>query len=103
MKFLEISVNGKAYPCGLTMGAMLRFKEHTGHEVTAFDGSVADMCAFIWCCTAGACNRRGVPFDISFMDFCDGVDPTEIRKIWDNVQPELSGDGEEAQDEEKKS
>ena len=39
MKRIEITINGTAYPCSPTMGAMLRFKEQTGREITQIDPS----------------------------------------------------------------
>ena len=34
MAKIEVTINGTAYPCRPTMGAMLRFKKETGKEVT---------------------------------------------------------------------
>ena len=31
-------IAGKDYPCRMTMGAMLRFKQQMGYEVTAMKG-----------------------------------------------------------------
>ena len=45
MPKIEIMINGKAYPCRQTMGAMLRFKKETGKEVTELGNSRSDMCA----------------------------------------------------------
>jgi hypothetical protein len=33
MKKIEVTINGEAFPCRPTMGAMLRFKRETGKEV----------------------------------------------------------------------
>ena len=38
MPKIEIMINGKAYPCRQTMGAMLRFKQETGKSVWLFSG-----------------------------------------------------------------
>lgn len=54
------------------MGAMLRFKQETGREITEIDaGSLSDLCAYMWCCVASASRREGVQFDMSLMDFAD--------------------------------
>lgn len=37
MKRIEVIINGVAYPCSPTMGAMLRFKQETGREITEMD------------------------------------------------------------------
>ena len=47
MKKIEITINGKAYPCRQTMGAMLRFRQETGREITATDGGLSDMCTYL--------------------------------------------------------
>lgn len=61
------------------MGAMLRFKQETGKEVTSIDGeSVSDVCTYLWCCTVSACAKEGVPFDYTIMDFADSIDESDI-------------------------
>lgn len=79
MKKIEITINGKAYPCRPTMGAMLRFKQETGKEVTEIDGGLSDMCAFLWCCIVSACKVDGVQFDMSLMEFADSLTPAELE------------------------
>ncbi len=40
-------------------GAMMRFKEQTGKEVTELDGSsFSDLCTYLWCCVVSACSRE---------------------------------------------
>ncbi len=78
MKRIEIAINGEAYPCSPTMGAMLRFKQETGREVTAMDGSFSDLCTYLWCCVASACKREGKRFDLSLMDFADNISPEDM-------------------------
>lgn len=80
MRHVEINVNGKAYPCSPTMGAMLRFKHETGREITEINpGSFSDLCTYLWCCTASACRREGVGFDMSLQDFADCVTPEDMN------------------------
>ncbi len=79
MKKLEIIINGTAYPCSPTMGAMLRFKEQTGREITEIEAtSFTDLCTFLWCCVASAAKREGKPFDMSLMDFADNIAPEDM-------------------------
>ena len=73
MKKVEITINGKAYPCRQTMGAMLRFKMETGKEVSDISNDVTDMCTYLFCCIASACKHDGVEFGFSLMDFADCV------------------------------
>lgn len=81
MKKVEITINGKSYPCRQTMGAMLRFKRETGKEVTDMDGgSLTDICTFLWCCIVSACKADGIPFDMSLMEFADAVSPDDMSE-----------------------
>lgn len=80
MKQIRVTINGKAYPCAPTMGAMLRFYQETGREITAINpGSFSDMCVYLWCCVVSACRRDGVDFDMSLMDFADSLSPTDMQ------------------------
>ncbi len=85
MPKIQIMIGGKAYPCRQTMGAMLRFKKETGKEVTEVGGSLSDMCAYLYCCTASACKHDGVDFDMSLMDFADSLTPEDLTKWTDTV------------------
>lgn len=77
-----IRIAGKDYPCMMTMGAMLRFKEQTGREVTEVKGeSFTDALTLLWCCVASACKREGVPFDLSLMEMADSI-TTEDFAAW---------------------
>ena len=56
------------------MGAMLRFKEQTGREVTEVKGeSFTDNLTLLWCCVASACAREKIPFDLSPMEMADAI------------------------------
>lgn len=98
---IEISVNGIAYPCQPTMGAMLRFKEQTGKEVTEIDAnSLTDLCTYLWCCIVSASKREGKTFSLSLMDFADSIAPEDMAS-W---QGSLAQNGDtDAQTDEKKS
>ena len=90
MAKIEITVNGKAYPCRQTMGAMLRFKRETGKEVTEIKGEVSDLCTYLWCCVASASKHDGIDFDLSLMDFADSIAPEEVT-AWANAINAESG------------
>lgn len=77
---VEITVNGVAYSCKPTMGAMLRFKEETGKEINQMDGGFTDMCIYLWCCIKSAAARENKEFSLSVMEFADGVTPAEIQE-----------------------
>ena len=100
MAKVEITVNGVAYPCRQTMGAMLRFKRETGKEVTEIRGDISDYCTYLWCCVCSASKHDGLDFDLSLMDFADSISPEDIQ-AWTAT---LNEGGAEAEDDgEKKS
>lgn len=80
MKRIEIIINGEAYPCSPTMGAMLRFKQETGKEITEIDPtSFSELCTYLWCCVASAAKREGKAFNLSLMDFADNLTPEDME------------------------
>lgn len=81
MKRIEITINSTAYPCSPTMGAMLRFKQETGREITEIDPtSFTDLCTYLWCCVASAAKREGIPFDLPLMEFADSLTPEDMTE-----------------------
>ena len=93
MAKVEITINGVVYPCRQTMGAMLRFKQETGKEVTEIDpGSFSDLCTYLWCCVKSASKADGKDFDLSLMDFADSVTPEDATE-WAEANKEQLGDG----------
>ena len=99
MAKVESTSNGVAYPCRQTMGAMLRFKQETGKEVTEIDpGSFSDLCTYLWCCVKSASKADGLDFNLSLMDFADNVTPEEATE-WAEANKEQS-DGENTENSE---
>lgn len=99
MKKIEITVNGKAYPCRPTMGAILRFKRETGREVSEITG-LSDWVTYLYCCIASATKcDTGNDFSMSLMDFADSV-PQELVSEWADT---LQESGEKPAEAEKKS
>lgn len=101
MKHVEISVNGTAYPCSPTMGAMLRFKQETGKEITEIDPkSFSDLCTYLWCCVVSGAKREGKQFDMSLMEFADSLTPEDMAQwnaaIMSEVDPGDDGEKKEA-------
>ncbi len=78
---IEITINGEAYPCYQTMGAMLRFKQETGREVSLANLAVSDFVIFLWCCIMSSCKHEGRAFDMSLLDFADSVTVEEMNDI----------------------
>ena len=76
---LTISINGTEYECTPSMGAMLRFKQETGREITEMSPtSPSDLFTYLWCCVASAANRRKKSFELSLMDFADAIMPEDF-------------------------
>jgi hypothetical protein len=87
MAKVEVLINGKAYPCRPTMGAMLRFKRETGKEVTEITGDTfSDLCTYLYCCVASASAADKVPFDMSLMDFADALSPEDMAAWADAIK-----------------
>ena len=103
MKKVEITINGEAYPCRPTMGAMLRFKKETGREVTEIDpASLSDLCTYLWCCIVSACAAEKKEFGLSLMEFADSLTSGEMDG-WTQSITEDAEAGGEADGDEKKS
>ena len=101
MSKVEITINGVAYPCRPTMGAMLRFKKETGREVTEIETtSLSDLCTYLWCCIKSACRADGVEFELSLMDFADSITPENMDE-WVQSVSEQTNTAEEAEGEKK--
>lgn len=83
-RHIIININGEAYLCSPTMGAMLRFKHETGKEITEIDpSSFTELCTYLWCCVASAAKREGKEFNMSLMDFADAITPEDMTD-WGN-------------------
>lgn len=96
MAKIEININGKAYPCRPTMGAMLRFKNETGREVTDSDGGFSDLCTYLWCCVVSACNKDNMNFDMSLMDFADSINSEDMTAWSQAIQSESEAEESES-------
>ena len=81
------------------MGALLRFRQETGREITEINpSSFSDLCTYLWCCVASAAKREGLQFDMSLMDFADSLTPEDMTQwseaIKDEADPEAEASGE---------
>lgn len=103
MKNIEITINGAKYPCSPTMGAMLRFKQETGREITEIDaGSFTDLCTYLWCCVVSGARREGKQFDMSLMEFADSLTPEDMAE-WNDAITAGAEPAGDASDEKKGS
>lgn len=103
MPKIEVKINGKAYPCRPTMGAMLRFKQLTGKEVTALtSGELSDMLSYLYCCVASACAADGIEFKMELMQFADAISPADMN-AWAAAVQDQNTTTENTEGAEKKS
>jgi len=77
VKITITTSDGEEFPCKLTLGAMRRFKEETGRDVSRMDGA-ADMAVLVWCCCKSQCNAEGKEMPYNLEDFTDRLDAEAI-------------------------
>ena len=92
----QIEINGKTYPCRVTMGALLRFKRETGKDASELDErDVSGLITFLWCCMASASKADGVEFSLSLMDFADRLEPDTLTGFYTSMSEDApAGDAE---------
>lgn len=91
MKKIEVTVNGEKYPCRMTMGAMLRFKQETGKEIDDITKwTFTDLCTLLWCCVVSASKADEKKFDMQLMEFADSLTPDEMS-AWAETVREVAG------------
>ena len=92
----SIVIDGKKYPCRMTMGAMLEFSLRTGKEVMEIQGTdITSVIVLLYCCLLSSCRADGVdlPFD-NEMAMADRMSPEDLMG-WqnENFHPEvITGD-----------
>ena len=107
----KIVIAGKEYPCRVTMGALLRFKRATGHDVSDMDyEDMEELMVFVHSCVTSACKADGVEFGLDVMDLADQLEPDALNSFYAAMggeerggESEPSGEGESEPDPEKKS
>lgn len=94
----RIMINGKEYPCRITMGAMLRFRNETGKDVNSMkDNDITELVIFLWCCIASACAADKVEFGMTLMEFADSIDPDSVTEFYNETgQREAGASGAKA-------
>lgn len=75
-----IVIGGKEYPCRITMGAMVRFKNQTGHDISKIDGTdLGEIATFMWCCVKSSCVADDVDFKFGMEEFADRLDVENVK------------------------
>ena len=82
----RINIGGKEYPCRVTMGALLRFKRTTGHDVgTLNEGDVEELLTLLYQCVLSACAADGVDYGLTLEEFADQLDAQEMNAFYANM------------------
>ncbi len=88
-----IQVAGKALPCRVTMGAMIRFKRASGYDVSRLDtGDMEGLTLFLWCCVAAACSADKIEFDLPFEEFADLLEPADLNGFYGSMPSAPEGE-----------
>ena len=78
-----LTLDGKTYPCRVTMGAFVRFKRETGRDASQLDATdTADNLLFLHCCLLSACNADKVECNIDFLTFADLLAPSDMQNFY---------------------
>ena len=93
----KIVIAGKEYPCRVTMGALLRFKRATGHDVSEMDyEDMEELMVFVHSCVTSACKADGVEFGLDVMDLADQLEPDALNSFYAAMGGGESGESGES-------
>lgn len=83
----KINIAGKDYPCRVTMGAMVRFKNEAGKDVSELEKTnISELVLFIYCCIKSACNADKVNFDMDLDLFADSLEPENVNSFYEEME-----------------
>lgn len=86
MKNTKIKVGDKEFPCRVTMGAMVRFKNESGKDVSKLEKTnISELVLFVYCCVKSACNADKVEFDYDFQSFADLMEPDAANSFYEDM------------------
>lgn len=86
MKKTKIKVGDKEFPCRVTMGAMVRFKNESGKDVSKLEKTnISELVLFVYCCVKSACNADRVEFDYDFQSFADLMEPDAANSFYEDM------------------
>lgn len=86
MKKTKIKVGDKEFPCRVTMGAMVRFKNESGKDVSKLEKTnISELVLFVYCCVKSACNADKVEFDYDFQSFADLMEPDVANSFYEDM------------------
>lgn len=86
MKKTKIKIGDKEFPCRVTMGAMVRFKNESGKDVSKLEKTnISELVLFVYCCVKSACNADKVEFDYDFQSFADLMEPDAANSFYEDM------------------
>ena len=86
MKKTKIKVGDKEFPCRVTMGAIVRFKNESGKDVSKLEKTnISELVLFVYCCVKSACNADKVEFDYDFESFADLMEPDAANSFYEDM------------------
>lgn len=79
-KKISIEIDGKDFPCVVSMGAFEDYYEATGKE--ASEGmTVRESGIWLWACVKSACERAKMEFPYERKEFMNSVTP-DVLTAW---------------------
>lgn len=98
----DIEIDGKNYPCRVTMGALLRYRQQTGEDVSDLKSdNVTGVFTFLWCCIKSASDADGVSMPWGVMEMADKVSPEQFAQWSRSMHREQNEDAENAEPQKK--
>lgn len=81
----SVTINGKYYPCRLTVGTLKRFKDKTGKEIDALK-DMFTICELLFMAVTETCNKQNKKFPYTSSDqMMDDIDISSIEQITSNL------------------
>lgn len=75
----KIKLLGKEYPYTASMGALIRYKEVSGKDVSEdTDADASSVILMMWCGVKAACSALDITFDMDLQQFTDALEPEEF-------------------------
>lgn len=78
MEKAEIIIDGKSYPCRITMGAYLRYKRETGKDFEEEKAGNVTLATLMWCCAVSSSKHDNREFPLTLEEFADAVSPNDV-------------------------
>ena len=70
----------------MTMGAMVRFKNESGKDVSKLEKTnISELVLFVYCCVKSACNADKVEFGYDFQSFADLMEPDAANSFYEDM------------------